>query len=235
MSKQTTLFSAVGEKPRAPRWDCPGPSAVGEDDVIVIDEESTSGLENDDFQLEEFGGDFFADDLAEEELQLLESQACQAPREPSKPALQQKPKELKQSTIPFHIGPSAASHSILNCSIIEDEIPGFDLEAGEMWIYPTNYPVRDYQFNITKKALFINTLVCLPTGLGKTFIAAVVMYNFYRWYPVGKIVFMAPTKPLVTQQIEACYNVMGIPQEDIAEMTGECIGGREGGKGWGRE
>ena len=41
----------------------------------------------------------------------------------------------------------------------------------------------------------------LPTGLGKTFIAAVVMYNFYRWYPQGRIVFMAPTKPLVAQQV----------------------------------
>jgi Fanconi anemia group M protein len=62
--------------------------------------------------------------------------------------------------------------------------------------------------------------VCLPTGLGKTFIAAVVMYNFYRWFPSGKVVFMAPTKPLVTQQIEACYQVMGIPQCHMAEMTG---------------
>lgn len=31
---------------------------------------------------------------------------------------------------------------------------------------------------------------------------------------------MAPTKPLVAQQIEACYNIMGIPQEHTAEMTG---------------
>lgn len=213
MSKQTTLFSAIGGKGKALGSSDPGPSTVREDDLIIIDDENT---ENDHFEFDE---DFFVDDLAEQELQQLEQLASQAPGEPSKPA--QRSKELKQSTIPFHIGPSAASHSILNFSIIEDEIPGFDLEAGEMWIYPTNYPLRDYQFNITKKALFINTLVSLPTGLGKTFIAAVVMYNFYRWYPVGKIVFMAPTKPLVAQQIEACYNVMGIPQEHIAEMTGE--------------
>ncbi|XP_064600468.1 Fanconi anemia group M protein-like [Liolophura sinensis] len=104
-------------------------------------------------------------------------------------------------------------------SQIED-IPGFDKVAGKMWIYPTNYPLREYQYNIVSKALYKNTMVTLPTGLGKTFIAAVLMYNFYRWYPQGKVVFMAPTKPLVAQQIEACYNIMGIPQEDTAEMTG---------------
>ncbi|XP_021118369.1 Fanconi anemia group M protein isoform X2 [Heterocephalus glaber] len=97
---------------------------------------------------------------------------------------------------------------------------GFCTSAGALWIYPTNCPVRDYQLHISRTALFCNTLVCLPTGLGKTFIAAVVMYNFYRWFPSGKVVFMAPTKPLVTQQIEACYQVMGIPQAHMAEMTG---------------
>ena len=101
-----------------------------------------------------------------------------------------------------------------------EDLPGFDSVAGRIWIYPTNYPVREYQYNIVAKSLYENTLVVLPTGLGKTFIAAVVMYNFYRWYPRGKIVFMAPTKPLVAQQIEACYNIMGIPQSDTAEMTG---------------
>ena len=99
-------------------------------------------------------------------------------------------------------------------------LPGFDMCAGKLWIYPTNYPVRDYQYNIVHQSLFKNTMVTLPTGLGKTFIAAVVMYNFYRWYPQGKVVFMAPTKPLVAQQIEACYSIMGIPQDHTAEMTG---------------
>ena len=99
-------------------------------------------------------------------------------------------------------------------------VQGFDVQAGRTWIYPTNYPVREYQFNIVKSCVFENTLVSLPTGLGKTFIAAVIMYNYFRWYPQGKIVFMAPTKPLVTQQIEACYKIMGIPQDETAEMTG---------------
>ncbi|XP_074547856.1 Fanconi anemia group M protein [Halichoeres trimaculatus] len=100
------------------------------------------------------------------------------------------------------------------------DFPGFDGSSAKVWIYPTNYPIREYQLKISEAALFQNSLVCLPTGLGKTFIASVVMYNFYRWYPSGKIVFMAPTKPLVAQQIEACYKVMGIPQAHMAELTG---------------
>ncbi|NXN42094.1 FANCM protein, partial [Rhinoptilus africanus] len=80
---------------------------------------------------------------------------------------------------------------------------GFCAAAGSIWIYPTNYPVRGYQLRMAGAALLANTLVCLPTGLGKTFVAAVVMYNFYRWFPSGKVLFLAPTKPLVAQQMEA--------------------------------
>ena len=43
--------------------------------------------------------------------------------------------------------------------------------------------------------------------------------------------FMAPTKPLVGQQIEACFKVMGIPQSDTVEMTGE-VGQKERVAAW---
>ncbi|XP_077639970.1 Fanconi anemia group M protein [Lonchura striata] len=106
---------------------------------------------------------------------------------------------------------------------------GFSEAAGSIWIYPTNLPVRPYQERMAGAALLANTLVCLPTGLGKTFVAAVVMYNFYRWFPSGKVLFLAPTKPLVAQQMEACARVMGIPARDMAEMTGgtQALGRRE--------
>ena len=61
-----------------------------------------------------------------------------------------------------------------------EDLPGFDVSAGSTWIYPSNMSHRQYQFEIVESCLYKNTLVCLPTGLGKTFIAAVVMYNFYR-------------------------------------------------------
>ncbi|KAH0012302.1 P-loop containing nucleoside triphosphate hydrolase protein, partial [Aureobasidium melanogenum] len=48
-------------------------------------------------------------------------------------------------------------------------------EATQTWVYPTNLgTTRDYQFNIVSRGLFHNLLVALPTGLGKTFIAATI-------------------------------------------------------------
>lgn len=58
------------------------------------------------------------------------------------------------------------------------------------------------------------------SGLGKTFIAATVMLNWFRWAPNSQICFVAPTKPLVNQQMEACYHTVGIPRSQTAELTG---------------
>lgn len=38
---------------------------------------------------------------------------------------------------------------------------GFDSSLGNSWIYPTNYPIRQYQFNISRVSLFKNTLVTI--------------------------------------------------------------------------
>ena len=73
----------------------------------------------------------------------------------------------------------------------------------ETWIYPSNKTFRSYQFKIVRSCLFENTLVTLPTGLGKTFIASTVMFNYWRWFTDGMIFFVAPTKPLVTQQFQS--------------------------------
>jgi ATP-dependent DNA helicase MPH1 len=89
------------------------------------------------------------------------------------------------------------------------------------WWYPTNLgTTRDYQFNITQKGLFHNLLVALPTGLGKTFIAATIMLNWFRWTKDAQMVFVAPTKPLVSQQVSACLDIAGIPRSQTTMLTG---------------
>ncbi|KAM7222233.1 hypothetical protein V8F06_002260 [Rhypophila decipiens] len=97
-----------------------------------------------------------------------------------------------------------------------------DHEALKTWVYPLNLgPPRDYQFSIVKHGLFNNTLVALPTGLGKTFIAATVMLNFIRWTKTAKVVFVAPTKPLASQQVQACLSIAGVPRSQATLLTGE--------------
>lgn len=94
-------------------------------------------------------------------------------------------------------------------------------DALKTWIYPTNLgTIREYQFNIVARGLYHNLLVALPTGLGKTFIAATVMLNWYRWTKDAQIVFVAPTKPLVSQQVEACFGIAGIPRSQTTMLTG---------------
>jgi ATP-dependent DNA helicase MPH1 len=96
-----------------------------------------------------------------------------------------------------------------------------NLEASKTWIYPTNLGnIRDYQYNIVQRGLFHNLLVALPTGLGKTFIAATIMLNWFRWTVDAQIVFVAPTKPLVSQQVEACFGIVGIPRSETTMLTG---------------
>jgi ERCC4-related helicase len=67
-----------------------------------------------------------------------------------------------------------------------------------------------------------NTLVCLPTGLGKTHIAAVLIANFISWFPDKKVLFMAPTRPLVRQQVSALDGLRELVPEDlILEVSGQ--------------
>ena len=104
-------------------------------------------------------------------------------------------------------------------------VPGpvpLDLEAAQHWLYPTRdeYPIRQYQLEMTETALFHNTLVSLPTGLGKTLIAAAVLHNFHRWFPTGITIFLAPTNPLVNQQVQACGSIVNLPAKATAVLTG---------------
>ncbi|MHB8604423.1 MAG: DEAD/DEAH box helicase [Thermoplasmatota archaeon] len=57
---------------------------------------------------------------------------------------------------------------------------------------------RDYQLAVAVEATKRNTLVILPTGMGKTVVALLVMASRVT-RAKGKVLFLAPTKPLVEQ------------------------------------
>lgn len=62
-----------------------------------------------------------------------------------------------------------------------------------------NISPRGYQQSIFANAMNKNTLVVLPTGLGKT-VVALMLSIYYFNKNNKKILFLAPTKPLVEQQ-----------------------------------
>lgn len=110
-----------------------------------------------------------------------------------------------------------------------------DGTALSTWKYPSNsvsLQPRDYQLAITRTSLLHNTLVVLPTGLGKTLIAATVMLNFRRWYPKGIVVFLAPTRPLVLQQVRACLSITALPPSEAIVLTGASYATAKRGPLW---
>ena len=79
---------------------------------------------------------------------------------------------------------------------------------------------RQYQINIAKSASKENTLVVLPTGMGKTIIALVLIADKLD-KKEGKILFLAPTKPLVLQHAQFLKDFLKIDKESICVFTGE--------------
>ena len=80
---------------------------------------------------------------------------------------------------------------------------------------------REYQVNIAASAARKNTLIVLPTGLGKTVIAILVIAGKLKKNPNQKILFLAPTKPLVTQHADFLSSFLTIDGNDISVFTGE--------------
>lgn len=65
-----------------------------------------------------------------------------------------------------------------------------------------NITPRKYQEAILDTAKEHNTIVVLPTGLGKTLIALMLAIERSKQYPGSKILFLAPTRPLAAQHLE---------------------------------
>lgn len=60
--------------------------------------------------------------------------------------------------------------------------------------------LRDYQALCVERAKKANTIINLPTGKGKTLIAARLIDHYLEKHPDKRIAFLVPTRPLVVQQ-----------------------------------
>jgi ERCC4-related helicase len=87
-------------------------------------------------------------------------------------------------------------------------------------IWPGKVEFRLYQKRIADIASERNTLVILPTALGKTVISALVAANILYNYRDAKILVMAPTRPLVMQHRETFLKILKLREKDTVVLTG---------------
>ena len=88
-------------------------------------------------------------------------------------------------------------------------------------VWPETVEFRLYQKRIADAASEGNTLVILPTALGKTVISAMVAANTLYNYRDVKVLVMAPTRPLVMQHRNSFLRMLKLREKDTVLLTGE--------------
>ena len=82
-----------------------------------------------------------------------------------------------------------------------------------------NLTPRAYQLAIYNSIIQNgNTLVVLPTGLGKTLIAVMLIRDKMK---EGKVLFLTPTKPLAKQHLKSVQEILGLGDDVVTLVTGE--------------
>ena len=81
---------------------------------------------------------------------------------------------------------------------------------------------RMYQLNIVSACTKKNSLVVLPTSLGKTIVALLIMVMRLE-RAGGKVVLLSPTKPLVQQHYDFFSRVMKLEEGKVKAFTGSTV------------
>ncbi|MHA2131334.1 MAG: DEAD/DEAH box helicase, partial [Promethearchaeota archaeon] len=97
-------------------------------------------------------------------------------------------------------------------------------ENGDSILNSENIEIREYQIEIANKCLNKNSLVVLPTGLGKTIIAVLVVGKTLEIFPKNsKVIVLAPTRPLINQHYNTFSKFLSISQEKFEVLTGKTL------------
>jgi len=93
------------------------------------------------------------------------------------------------------------------------------VETGNRLIDESKVQFREYQVRIAENILKNgNSLVILPTGLGKTIVALLVVER--KLLEGKRVLFLAPTRPLAEQHQKTISSLLKIPVERTALLTG---------------
>ena len=88
-------------------------------------------------------------------------------------------------------------------------------------IKPRVLEKRTYQIEVARTSASQNTLIMLPTGLGKTAIAALIVADFLSRSPDSRALVLAPTRVLANQHHTFFTMHMDLPSDKIGILTGE--------------
>ena len=87
-------------------------------------------------------------------------------------------------------------------------------------ITPETIERRAYQLDLAAVAADAHTLVCLPTGLGKTSVSLLVTAGRLEAHG-GKSLMLAPTRPLVEQHAAFYRDALTVDDEEVVVFTGD--------------
>ncbi|MFX1557211.1 MAG: DEAD/DEAH box helicase [Promethearchaeota archaeon] len=86
---------------------------------------------------------------------------------------------------------------------------------------------RDYQVEIAKRCILKNSLVVIPTGLGKTVIGVYVAAKTLDYFKSeSKIIILAPTRPLINQHYDSFRELLTIDEQKFIVLTGKTAPGK---------
>jgi len=85
--------------------------------------------------------------------------------------------------------------------------------------------IKDFEPRLYQETIFAtcaerNTLVVLPTGMGKTNIFLMLASHRLKQYPNSKILFIGPTRPLIDQYKEVFKKHFEIEEDKLVIFTG---------------
>jgi len=104
------------------------------------------------------------------------------------------------------------------------EVNNPKVEGNKSYLNREKLESRKYQADIAEKCVNNNSLVVIPTGLGKTIIAVLIVAKTLELYPsTSKIILLAPTRPLINQHYNSFLSLLRIPEEKFSILTGKVV------------